>query len=95
MKHYIPASLDNITNVTEYVIDERNEDDIMTIIASANAWCEDKMNRHALARDMMQQLQKYRVALDEYSTKTYNVSLSVTMESIQKDVGLDFVECRI
>jgi hypothetical protein len=95
MKHYIPASLDNITNVTEYVIDERNEDDIMTIITSANAWCEDKMNRHALARDMMQQLQKYRVALDEYSTKTYNVSLSVTMDSIQKDVGLDFVECRI
>ena len=95
MKHYIPASLDNITNVTEYVIDERNEDDIMTIIASANAWCEDEMNRHALARDMMQQLQKYRVALDEYSTKTYNVSLSVTMDSIQKDVGLDFVECRI
>ena len=95
MKHYIPASLDNITNVTEYVIDERNEDNIMTIIATANAWCEDKMNRNALARDMMQQLQKYRVALDEYSTKTYNVSLSVTMDSIQKDVGLDFVECRI
>lgn len=95
MKHYIPASLDNITNVTAYVTDARNDDEMMRIVASANAWCENKMNRNALARDMMQQLQKYRISLDEYSTKTYNVSLSVTMDSIQKDADLDFVECRI
>ena len=95
MKHYIPASLDNVTNVTAYVTDERNDDEMIRIVTSANAWCEDKMNRHALARDMMQQLQKYRVSLDQYSTKTYNVSLSVTMDSIRKDVCLDFVECRI
>ena len=89
MKHYIPASLDNITNVTEYAIDERNENEMIRIVASANAWCKSNMNRDALAQDMMQQLHKNRVALDEYSVETYNNSIS----AIDIESDLDLVEC--
>ena len=66
MEHYVPASLDNLTDVAAYVMDKDNEDEMKDIVAKANSWCMRKMNKKQIAKDMMQQLQKYDTALDEY-----------------------------
>jgi hypothetical protein len=66
MLHYVPASLDNLTDVVAYVTDKDSEDEMKGIVASANSWCRRKMNNKQIAKDMMQQLWKYDTALDEY-----------------------------
>jgi len=39
---------------------------MQSIIRSANAWCQDKITREGMTRDMMKQIQKYEIALDDY-----------------------------
>ena len=65
-EHYVPASLDNLTDVAAYAMDKDNEDEMKDIVAKSNSWCRRKMNKKQIAKDMMQQLQKYNTALDEY-----------------------------
>jgi hypothetical protein len=66
MKHYVPASLDNLTDVDMHVMDKDNEVEMKRIVLAANSWCRRKMNATQIALDMMQQLRKYDTALDEY-----------------------------
>jgi len=66
MKHYVPASLDNVTDVVMHVMDKDNEVEMKRIVLAANSWCRRKMNAKQIALDMMQQLRKYDTALDEY-----------------------------
>jgi hypothetical protein len=66
MKHYVPASLDNLTDVVVHVMDKDNEVEMKRIVIAANSWCKRKMNEKQILLDMMQQLQKYDTALDEY-----------------------------
>ncbi|KAL3793278.1 hypothetical protein ACHAW5_003951 [Stephanodiscus triporus] len=66
MKHYVPASLDNLTDVVMHVMDKDNEVEMKRIVLAANSWCRRKMNAKQIALDMIQQLRKYDTALDEY-----------------------------
>lgn len=66
-QHYIPASLNNLTEVMTYVLDKQNEDEMKKIIHSANSWCKWKMTRKQLAADMIHlSLRRYKAALDAY-----------------------------
>ncbi len=64
--HFIPASLDNITEVARYVVDEANESEMKNVIKAANSWCKRKMTKDAIADDAMTQLHAYFEALDVY-----------------------------
>jgi hypothetical protein len=43
MEHYVPASLENITRVTEYVLRKQNEKEIEDIVNAAILWCRGSM----------------------------------------------------
>jgi len=67
MMHYVPASLDNITKVVEYVMDTANENDMKSIVREANNWCAEGLSAKGLAQDSIVQLQTYKKALDTYA----------------------------
>lgn len=65
--HYIPASLDNLTQVVEYVLEERNDGKMRGVVKNANEWCLASRRKDSLARRALGALDMYRGAL-----KTYN-----------------------
>ena len=67
MIHYVPASLHNITQVVEYVMDTTNENEMKSIVREANKWCAKDLSEEGLAQDSMIQLQTYKKALDIYA----------------------------
>jgi len=67
MIHYVPASLDNITKVVEYVMDTANENEMKSIVREANNWCAEGLSAKGLAQDSIVQLQTYKKALDTYA----------------------------
>lgn len=85
MKHYVPASLENLTQVAAYVLAEENDDEMRAIVNAANMWCKRKMTRDVMAKDMMLQLEKYKAALDD-GGHDYSMSPNQVKE-------LDLVEC--
>ena len=92
--HYVPASLSNIINITEYVLDKNNEDEMQSIISSANAWCQNKITREGMTQDMMKQIQKYNLALDDY-LDGHVYSRAMLMETLNDlDLSSDLVECK-
>ena len=38
LKTYVPASLDNLTQVVEYVLDYNNQQEMKLIVNAANSW---------------------------------------------------------
>lgn len=64
-EHYLPASLDNITNVVRYVMDAKNENEMKSIVKSANNWCAQSLSEEGLANDTILQLGVYKKALDD------------------------------
>ncbi len=42
MENYVPALLDNLTDVAAYMMDKDNEDEMKGIVAKANSWCRRK-----------------------------------------------------
>lgn len=70
--HYIPASLDNITRVVEYVLDEANEEQMKRIIKNANDWCIGSSNKKSLVDRAMNILLQYKKALDTYHNRNCN-----------------------
>lgn len=64
--HYIPATLDNITDVARYVVDESNEADVRKIIHEANSWCKRKMTRDSIINDAIDRLDKYMTMFDDF-----------------------------
>ena len=91
MVHYVPASLENITEVVSYAVHEENDDEMKRIVASANLWCKRKMTEKAIALDMITQLQKYEAAFNEYiSDIMYDESLTPLLT---QNMTRDLVEC--
>ena len=66
MVHYLPASLDNITDVVAYAVDEENDVEMRAMVASANAWCKGALTEEGLANDAIRRLGTYKRALDSY-----------------------------
>jgi len=70
MEHYIPASLDNLTEVVEYVMDKSNENEMKKIVKAANLWCQRTNTKDQLPRDMVTQLFKYVMTVQELYNNT-------------------------
>lgn len=66
MVHYVPASLQNITEVVAYVMDKKNENEMKAMISSANSWCKNALSEKGLAKDSILQLEVYKRALDSH-----------------------------
>lgn len=92
MKHYVPASLENVTQVAAYVLDETNEEEMKSIVQSANSWCKTKMTEKGIAKDFMMQLEKYEVEFDAYMQQHNMHNQSTTPLALDNDVD-DIVEC--
>ena len=82
--HYVPSSLDNITNVVEYVLDSRNDDRMRDIVNEANGWCVRHLGKASLATKAVRDLYAYRDALRRYGVDGW--------ESPNYD---DMVECDV
>jgi len=90
MVHYVPASIENVSQVAAYVLDNENEDEMKGIVDSANSWCKRKMTERGMAKDIMIQLEKYWAAVNDYMQGSmYNES----MTPLISDVVNDLVEC--
>ncbi len=90
MVHYVPASLENLTQVAHYVLDQENEVEMRGIVLSANSWCKRKMIKERLAKDMMSQLETYEAMLSDY-LRTKNITdESLASSLLQYD---DFIPC--
>ncbi len=64
--HYVPASLENLMQVTAYVLASENDAEMRSIVQSANSWCKTKMIKKRLVKDMISQLERYEVMFSEY-----------------------------
>lgn len=90
MVHYVPASLDNLTEVAAYVLDNENADEMKLIVDSANLWCKRKMTEKIMVTDFMMQLKKYEVAFNGYMEQNiHNDPLAPLLDNIT-----DLVECK-
>jgi hypothetical protein len=67
MVHYLPASLDNITTVVKYAMDERNDHEMRMMVQAANIWCKGALSEEGLAKDSLRILDKYRQVLNLYN----------------------------
>ena len=68
MVHYVPASLDNVTQVVSYVLDKANDAEMKSIVKSASAWCGRKMVKEKLGKETLAQLERYRQSIPKAST---------------------------
>ena len=66
MVHYVPASLENLTETVRRVLDGNNEMKMKKIVSAANEWCRNSITRNALADEAMSALELYAEALDAY-----------------------------
>lgn len=64
--HYIPASLENMTEVAKYVVDPQNDEEMKSVVKAANSWCKRTLTEEVLIRDEMYQLEEYESALEAY-----------------------------
>ena len=91
MEHYVPASLENITRVTEYVLRKENEKEIEDIVNASNLWCRGGMTGEGMVRDVMLRLREYATEFGNYmNSNSINIS---SMASLLP--SNDFVKCVI
>lgn len=67
--HYIPASLENITDVARYVVDPKNDEKMRNVVKAANSWCKRVVTEEVLVRDAMFQLDELESALGAYEER--------------------------
>jgi hypothetical protein len=90
-KHYISASLSNITQVAEYVLNESNNEEMKKVVEAANSWCKQRMIKSTIVNDAMKQMETYFVALNNYTKQDYfHDEWKSFIRSAPFD---DFVEC--
>jgi len=91
MVHYIPATLQNLTQAVEYAIDKDNERQVQSMIKAANAWCQDTLIEPSFVEDAMTQLVEYQKALEDIDE-----SWREEWKSVKKrftETLDDFVDC--
>ena len=64
--HYLPSTIDNITQVAEFVLDRDNDAEMRQIVANANTWCKENMMKRKMARSAIDAIEEYRVLLNDY-----------------------------
>jgi hypothetical protein len=89
--HYLPATLDNITQVAEFVMDRDNDAKMQQVVANANAWCKENMIRDKMARSALDAIEEYRVLLNDYDEQWHEDWHS---RKVFDEID-DLVECNI
>lgn len=64
MVHYIPATIENLTEATAYVMDKNNEQKMKDMVKSANSWCQRTLIEKVFIDDAMIQIDEYSKTLD-------------------------------
>ena len=91
MVHFVPASLENLTQVAAYVLDRQNDEEMRGIVDSANSWRRTKMIKKKMAKDMMSQIDAYETMLSDYL-----LAKNITDESLASSLlhhDNEFVPC--
>jgi tRNA 2-selenouridine synthase SelU len=73
--HYIPASISNVTEVVEYVLNVKHEHEMQQVVRRANEWCKSSMTADALASAAVKTLENYLDMLYTYDS-SWNDKLS-------------------
>ncbi|KAL3794172.1 hypothetical protein HJC23_012879 [Cyclotella cryptica] len=91
--HYIPASLENITDVARYVVDPNNDEEMRNVVKAANSWCTRTVTEEVLVRDAMFQLEELESALVAYNERTN--WMDDWSQFMMAGVVDDWVECSV
>jgi len=89
--HYIPSSLDNITQVVEYVMNKSHDRAIRDVVKNANKWCHGNSAKESLANNAAKALESYQQSLEQYDDGRLMDEWR-RRELLRKDDN-DFVEC--
>ena len=92
MVHYLPATLDNITDVVAYAVNDENDDEMRGIVSSANSWCKVSLSEEGLAYDSINRLDAYRRALDSYDGGSWVEEWGRIRRRFDETIG-DLVDC--
>ena len=87
--HYIPSSLDNLTTVVEYIMDEENYREMKSIVLNANRWCLSNMRKDSLAKSAIASLETYITAIEQDDLNNWASSL------VKEKLVDDLVECSV
>ena len=90
--HYLPASLENITQVVSYAMDTKNDKKMKDMILSANDWCKHSLSEEGLANDALLRLEAYANALDSYRNGSWRTEWKVVKKRFIDTID-DFVDC--
>lgn len=93
MVHYIPATLENLTQTVQYATDKENENEMKAIVQNANIWCQKTLVESKFVDDSLRQLEIYQKALDEMDTG-WREQWETVMEKFSSTID-DLVECDI
>ena len=90
--HYLPASLENITQVVSYAMDTKNDKQMKDMIRSANDWCKYSLSEEGLAHDALLRLDAYANALDSYRNGSWRTEWKFAKKRFTDTID-DFVDC--
>ncbi len=91
MVHYVPASLENLTQVVSYVVDEANEQEMIQIVNNANNWCKKTNTRQQILSALLKQLKKFEHEIESLWT-THHPGWNDLASNIARD-NSTFVRC--
>ena len=93
MVHFVPATVENVTEVVAYVLDERHRSEMKAITKAANAWCKRTANKEHLLQDSISQLSEYEKALQKLYGKSWTKDWAAAWGRIWAKVGDDIEDC--
>ena len=91
MVHYVPASLDNLTEVVSYVMDQANDPEMQRIVHMANEWCKKTNTRTQVLSDVMTQLKKFEQEIKSLWTSRHKGWAALALNISEGDYH--FVKC--
>lgn len=94
MVHYIPATLQNITQAVQYAIDKDNEHQVQSMIQAANSWCQKTLIEPSYVEDAMAQLDEYQKALEDMKDETWREEWKSVKKRFTESID-DFVDCDV
>ncbi len=94
MVHYIPATLQNITQAVQYAIDKDNEHQVQSMIQAANSWCQETLIEPSYVEDAMAQLDEYQKALEDMKDETWREEWKSVKKRFTESID-DFVDCDV
>ena len=93
MVHYVPASLENITEVVAYVLNEQNGEEMNTIVAAANSWCKKMNTKLQLSKEAVTRIHAFEVAMYESYNSSWIGEWDLVRTRIFNNVGNDLESC--